>query len=140
MFSTRVHKKPVVRRPSLSLVICIFVFCPSLSLLSLSFTHHHLSVRNCTGAESGQVLATMCLFLLLLLVVVVVLMLLLPFSVCVFRMARQAVKIFDRTELMRRGARFARPRARGPDGALLPLAAASDNYIKVSRHRRNITG
>ncbi|CAN0355174.1 unnamed protein product, partial [Ectocarpus fasciculatus] len=44
-----------------------------------------------------------------------------------------AVKIFDRAELMRRGARFARPRARGPDGALLPAKATPDNYVKVQR-------
>ncbi|CBN74534.1 Ca2+/calmodulin-dependent protein kinase kinase beta and related serine/threonine protein kinases [Ectocarpus siliculosus] len=44
-----------------------------------------------------------------------------------------AVKIFDRAELMRRGARFARPRARGPDGALLPAKATPENYIKVQR-------
>lgn len=58
------------------------------------------------------------------------------FSVCVCVFcwgAKQAVKIFDRAELMRRGARFSRPRARGPDGALLPLDvnAAPENYIKV---------
>ncbi len=47
--------------------------------------------------------------------------------------ARQAVKIFHRAELMRRGARFARPRARGPDGSLLPIdgAAVPDNYLKA---------
>ncbi|CAM9366603.1 unnamed protein product [Scytosiphon promiscuus] len=44
-----------------------------------------------------------------------------------------AVKIFDRTGLMRRGGRFARPRARGPDGALLPINAVPENYIKVQR-------
>eukprot|EP00752_Nemacystus_decipiens_P002377 g2245.t1 len=46
-----------------------------------------------------------------------------------------AVKIFDRAELMRRGARFSRPRARAPDGTLLPLDmnALPENYIKVQR-------
>ncbi|CAM9567757.1 unnamed protein product, partial [Hapterophycus canaliculatus] len=44
-----------------------------------------------------------------------------------------AVKIFDRAGLMRRGAHFARPRARGPDGALLPMDAVPEKYIKVQR-------
>lgn len=50
---------------------------------------------------------------------------------------QQAVKIFDRAELMRRGARFARPRARGLDGALVPVdaGASPENYLKVKCDR-----
>eukprot|EP00904_Undaria_pinnatifida_P013846 jgi/Undpi1/9592/HiC_scaffold_27.g12048.m1 len=44
-----------------------------------------------------------------------------------------AVKIFDRAEMMRRGARFARPRARGPDGVLLVTSAVAENFAKVQR-------
>ncbi|CAM9312213.1 unnamed protein product [Pylaiella littoralis] len=42
-----------------------------------------------------------------------------------------AVKIYDRAELMRRGTLFARPRARDQDGALSPVYAVPEKYIKV---------
>lgn len=54
--------------------------------------------------------------------------------VAVLVVVMQAVKIFDRAELMRRGHQFARPRPRGPDGRLVTAAPLPEGFVKVYWH------